>query len=265
MRYPVFICDDDPAQIVQVTETLKRAEQILSDEEKISFDLASQNNYQDAKDYLLSHPVDGGIYFLDVELGQEVDADNGFDLAELIKKQDDRAQIIFLTSHADLSIITYRRRLGPVDYIVKGADQVAQRRRIVETIEVALDQLHKDSVAKQLTFSYRVGRQIKNIRLTDLVYITTTLTPHKLLIVKQAGEAQFLGSLSQCAKENPLLEKISQSCLVNPDKIEAIDLRHHLVTFVNGDVEEYAVGRQKQMKALMQEHDYRLAKLMKQS
>ena len=230
---------------------------------KIRFDLASQGNYQDAKAYLLSHPADGGIYFLDVELGQEVDADNGFDLAELIKKQDDRAQIIFLTSHADLSIITYRRRLGPVDYIVKGADPMAQRRRIVETVEVALDQLHKDSVAKQLTFSYRVGRQIKNIRLTDLVYITTTLTPHKLLIVKQAGEAQFLGSLSQCAKENPLLEKISQSCLVNPDNIEAIDLRHHLVSFVNGDVEEYAAGRQKQMKTLMQEHDYRLAKLMK--
>jgi two-component system, LytTR family, response regulator AgrA len=150
-----------------------------------------------------------------------------------------------------------------LDYIVKGADPMAQRRRIVETVEVALDQLHKDSVAKQLTFSYRVGRQIKNIRLTDLVYITTTLTPHKLLIVKQAGEAQFLGSLSQCAKENPLLEKISQSCLVNPDNIEAIDLRHHLVSFVNGDVEEYAAGRQKQMKTLMQEHDYRLAKLMK--
>jgi two-component system response regulator AgrA len=91
------------------------------------------------------------------------------------------------------------------------------------------------------------------------------LTPHKLLIVKQAGEAQFLGSLSQCAKENPLLEKISQSCQVNPDNIEAIDLRRHLVSFVNGDVEEYAAGRQKQMKALMQEHDYRLAKLMKQS
>ena len=120
-----------------------------------------------------------------MELGQEVDADNGFDLAELIKKQDERAQIIFLTSHSDLSIITYRRRLGPVDYIVRGAEPVAQRRRIVETVEVALDQLHKDSVAKQLTFSYRVGRQIKNIRLTDLVYITITLTPHKLLIVKQ--------------------------------------------------------------------------------
>jgi two-component system response regulator AgrA len=159
MRYPVFICDDDPEQIAQVTATLKRAEQILSDEEKICFDLASQGNYQDAKAHLLSHPADGGIYFLDVELGQEVDADNGFDLAELIKKQDDRAQIIFLTSHADLSIITYRRRLGPVDYIVKGADPMAQRRRIVETVEVALDQLHKDSVAKQLTFSYRVGRQ----------------------------------------------------------------------------------------------------------
>lgn len=125
MSYPVFICDDDPDQIAQVTDTLKRAEQILSDEEKVRFDLASQGNYQDAKAYLLSHPADGGIYFLDVELGQEVDADNGFDLAELIKKQDDRAQIIFLTSHADLSIITYRRRLGPVDYIVKGTDPVA--------------------------------------------------------------------------------------------------------------------------------------------
>lgn len=34
MSYPIFICDDDPDQIAQVTDTLKRAEQILSDEEK---------------------------------------------------------------------------------------------------------------------------------------------------------------------------------------------------------------------------------------
>lgn len=263
MEYPVFICDDEQEQIDQMQDILCRAEMILSDDETIEFKIFSETTYEGAKSFLLENKFDGGIYFLDVELGREVNQDNGFDLAELIKNQDERAQIIFVTSHEDLSIITYRRRLGPVDYIVKTENLDELRKRIVGTVELAIDHLHKFNYMKKMTFSYRVGRQIRNMNIDDIVYITTTVVPHKLLIVKRSGEAQFLGSINKCAEDNPLLEKISQSCLVNPKNIEEIDLKKHLVSFVNGDVEEYSRSNQKKIKQMLEKYNYNLSKLSK--
>ena len=42
---------------------------ILSDDEEVEFDCHS-HNYMDAITYLKEHKLDGGIYFLDVELGR---------------------------------------------------------------------------------------------------------------------------------------------------------------------------------------------------
>lgn len=251
MKYPVFICDDDQEQIAQLKTILNTAEMILSDDEDIKFDMFSATNFLDSKAFLQKNHFDGGIYFLDVELGKEINKNNGFDLAEIIKKQDERAQIIFVTSHEDLSIITFRRRLGPVDYIVKSDDFDELKKRVIKTIEVAIYQLHKFNYMKAMTFSYKVGRIIKNINIDDVIYITTTSVPHKLLLIKKEGEAQFLGSINKYAEDNPMLEKISQSCLANPKNISSINLHTSLVTFVNGDKEEFSRANTKKMRQLI--------------
>ncbi len=264
MDYSVFICDDDQQQINQIAKIIGISEEILSDEEKISFQIASANNYQDAVTYLNQNQINGGIYFLDIELGQNTKDNTGFDLAAIIKKQDERAQVIFITSHADLSIVTYQRRLGPIDYIVKTPNLDKLKKRIVKTVEVAIYNLHKFNYMKEMTFSYKVGRRVFNVNLDDVIYISTTPTPHKLLLIKTTGTAQFLGSINQYAKENPMLEKIDQSCLANPKNIQAIDLHNHRVMFVNGDVEDYSRSSNKRMREFLDKYNYKTEVLAKQ-
>ena len=261
MEHPVFICDDDSEQINQTTKILGLAEMILSDEEEVRFNIASAKTYQGAVNFLQNNQFDGGLYFLDVELGKEVNDENGFDLADFIKKNDERAQIIFVTSHADLSIITYRRRLGPVDYIVKTDKFNEYKKRVIKTVEIALYQLTKMNYLKEMTFSYRIGSRIINVDLKSVMYITTTLTPHKLLLVRNNGEAQFIGSINEYANNNPMLEKISQSCLANPQNIEEIDLKNRLVTFKNGDVEEFSRPSTKKIKELLNKFNYKVGKI----
>ena len=40
---------------------------------------------------------------------------------------------------------------------------------------------------QKMTFHYKVGRQIRNVNIDDIIYIATTGTPHKLEIVKTNG------------------------------------------------------------------------------
>lgn len=263
MQYPVFICDDDQNQVDQTEKILGAAEMILSDDEEIEFSVASATDYLSAINYLKEHKMDGGIYFLDVELGGDTEKDTGFDLAALIKKRDERAQIIFVTSHADLSLITFRRRLGPIDYIVKTSDLDKLRHTMVKTIEVAIYNLHKFNYMKKMTFSYKIGRQTRNVNIDDIIYLSTTATPHKLLMILTTGEMQLLGSINQYAKENPMLEKINQSCLVNPKNIESIDLKQHRVQFINGDVEDFSRTSVQKMKDLLSEYNYKTETLAK--
>lgn len=263
MKYSVFICDDDQQQIKQTEKNLGAAEMILSDDEEVEFDIESATNYEDAVNYLQHNKLDGGIYFLDVELGGDTETNTGFDLAAMIKKQDERAQIIFVTSHADLSLITFRRRLGPIDYIVKTGDLAELRSTMVKTIEVAIYNLHKFNYMKSMTFSYKIGRQVRNVNIDEIIYICTTDTPHKVRMVKTTGETQFFGSINQYARENPMLEKINQSCLANPKNIKSVDFSNHYVSFINDEVEYFSRNNSKRMRELLTEYNYKTESIVK--
>lgn len=251
MKYPVFICDDDQDQINQIVKILGLAELCLSDENKIEFPINSATNFAEAKKYLNSSEITGGIYFLDVELGSNEESQAGFDLAELVKNQDEKAQIIFVTSHSDLSIITYQRRLGPVDYIVKTPNLDELKNRIIQTLKVAIHQIEDFDYIKARTFTYRIGHIVRKVNINEVIYITTTSVPHKLSLILTTGEGQFLGSISEYAKNNPMFQKINQSCLVNPKNIASINFETHEVRFINGDVDYFSQSYRSKMKGIV--------------
>lgn len=261
MKYPILICDDDQDQIQTLKDILGVTEMYLSDEKKVEFSLMPYTSYQEAIDGISKKGLSSGIYFLDVELENDTESHTGFDLAELIKKRDERAQIIFVTSHEDLSIITYERYLGPVDYIVKTSDTQKLKKRIMKAVKRAMTNLDQFDSIKRYTFSYKMGRRINNIRIDDVVYIATTDLPHHLVLRKVMGRADFIGTINQYEKENPMLVKISQSCLVNPQNIRTIDLKNKLVEFVNGEVEPYSRTKKKEMKELLSKFNYTEGKL----
>ena len=44
MKYPVFICDDDEKQIHEIMEIVGDSEEILSDQEKIKFQVTTSSD-----------------------------------------------------------------------------------------------------------------------------------------------------------------------------------------------------------------------------
>lgn len=263
MEYTVFICDDELKQIDYVQQVLTNASIILSDEDKIFFNIFTATNFTEAISLLNEKGIKGGIYFLDIELNTENTSKNGFDLAEQIKQLDPRAQLIFITSYADLSIITFKRRLGPIDYIVKTNDLDAMKQRITETLDVAINQLKHSQQLEKLTFSYTIGKKIININMDQVIYLETDFLPHRLILVTKTGKATFPGSIKEYGNNNPYLEKISQSCLVNPQNITAIDLTQRLISFINGDILTFSVSSKRKIKQLLTKYNYQRENISK--
>lgn len=237
MKYKVIICDDDLAQASNLALKLGIAAMMQPEEVELEIGTTAQNA-NEVLSYLNEHPLDGGIYFLDIELGDNQDDINGVDLAEEIKKLDQRAQIVFVTAYDEYMELTYQRRIGSIDYISKSNSDLQQR--LNETVRDAVNNLAKANFSKKMTFSYRLGRIIRNVNIDDIYYISTTRAPHKLCLVRNDGTAEFAGDIKNIDQQNEFLKKVSQSYLVNPKNIAQINLKKNEIGFPNGDVIKFS-------------------------
>ena len=57
--------------------------------------------------------------------------------------------MIFITSHEDMAFLTFERRLGAIDFIVKSSDLDKTRARILYAIENAIDKISKFDYIKR--------------------------------------------------------------------------------------------------------------------
>lgn len=245
----VVICDDDPKQVAVLAKMIETASLFI--DERVEIGLAGQSS-QEVTEYLDQEKPYKGIYFLDIDL-KENDNQAGLDLAEKTQEVDPEGQIIFVTTHAEMALLTFERRIGALDYIVKDENLSNLQARITDTLKLALDRLSKLNVMEKQTFSYKLGRLVKNINIDDVYYIATTQFPHKLDLVARGTRAEFVGNLTQVLEKTDFLVQVSQSFLVNPKNIVEVDLKKRTILLENGEEIKYARSAGKRMKEIAAE------------
>lgn len=109
---PVFICEDNRMQRERLTKYIE--DYIMVEH----FDMKLELSTGDPFELVSRMPTHQGmgLYFLDIDLGQP--DMNGFELAQEIRKFDPRGFIIFITTHAELSYMTFTYKVEALDYII---------------------------------------------------------------------------------------------------------------------------------------------------
>lgn len=250
MKYPIIICDDDKILAKELAQEVDVAIQNMTDENSNYANIDASvayiaNTFEQTVGYIVANDVKNGIYFLDIELSKEAEAKNGVDLAEFIKKQDPNGQIIFVTAYDKYAPLTYRRRIGAIDYINKSQSREEIISRLGETLRNAFDNISNSSKLGVKTLTYKIGRRIQKVNEADIYYIENSLTQHKVRMVTQNRDSEFKGNISQLDKENPFLIKVSQSYLVNPENIDEINPAERLIIFPNKDEIKYSRDKKK--------------------
>ena len=235
-KFPIIVCDDDKDLASQLAKNINYSIQDLTDDNESYGKLKEQvtfvaNDFAQAVGYIVANDIKNGIYFLDIELSQKSKDKNGVDLAEFIKKQDENAQIIFVTAYDKYAPLTYRRRIGAIDYISKSLSSSKIIQRIGETLRNAFDNLSNNLKFGKRDFTYKVGRRVCKVAEDDILFIEHSDVQHKVHMVTENGEVEYKGNISQIDKSAPFLVKVSQSYLVNPSNIIAIDSKEHAIIF----------------------------------
>lgn len=153
---PVFICEDNRMQRERLTKYIE--DYIMVEH----FDMKLELSTGDPFELVSRMPTHQGmgLYFLDIDLGQP--DMNGFELAQEIRKFDPRGFIIFITTHAELSYMTFTYKVEALDYIIKD-DIDLLHDRVLACMKQAEERISNDKICRSiLRLKCRIRRLFMN-------------------------------------------------------------------------------------------------------
>ncbi|BDR57739.1 DNA-binding response regulator [Xylocopilactobacillus apicola] len=228
--YPIYILEDNLEQQKAYANAVKNSIMIN--------DLAMELICATDDPEILLNSIEQehqGLFFLDMEINgiKEI----GLQTAVLIRKQLPGAQIVFITTHNELSLLTLERKVAPLNYISKeyGADYIKQS--IMADMLKTEELIKSEKYKKENLFIYRIGSHYFSIPIADLVYLTTADLPAnsgRVSVRTVTKNADFHGNLSDLEKKYPMFFRCDKSYLVNLDMLESFDNSKRELYFRDG-------------------------------
>ena len=224
MEMSVFICEDND----KWRQVIKRmvSDFIAKKDYPLEFALVSDNPLE-VLNAVKDNPKRNSLYILDVDLQHEM---NGIVLAQKIRELDSSGKIIFVTTHAELSYLTFRHKVEAMDYIVKDSFE-----KIQEQIDDCLETTYRFFVnAKQATETFQIKSTtgIVNIPVSDILYFESHYLSHKLILNTFSKRVEFRGTMKEVLEKNSSFFQCHRAYIIN---------RNHVVSVVRtggtGEVE----------------------------
>lgn len=108
----IFICEDNKKQLDLFTTYISNL--ILIEGFDMKIVQATSDPHQLLKEILTAENT--GLFFLDIDLRSDM---NGLTLAQRIRQIQPRCFIVFITSHSEMSFLTFQYKAEALDFIVK--------------------------------------------------------------------------------------------------------------------------------------------------
>lgn len=185
----IYLCEDDKKQ-------LNRWEDII--EKYLLMNPTESRLYCSASkpEELLSmrrRSSTTGLYFLDIDLQSDK---NGIELAQEIRKYDPRGYVVFVTTHSEMAILTFRYKVEAMDFITKD-DTDTLPEQICACIQNAERNYKVQLDSSSRLLSIKVDKDSLVLDQNDIVAITTSDDSHKINVHTKTGVRQISGSLKE--------------------------------------------------------------------
>lgn len=173
-----------------------------------------------------------GIFFLDIDLNHKM---NGMDLAREIRKIQPRCHIVFVTTHSEMSYMTFTYKVEAMDFIIK--DNLKEIKNRIHQCLVQIGELHTEAMnVPNKTYLVKKGERVKEIPYDDILYFEAVTGSRKIVLHAKNTIIEFNGKLKDI--ENSLSEQFyrcHRAVIVNRDNIEKIDKTEHIIYLIGGD------------------------------
>lgn len=223
----VIVCEDNEEQRNRITKFIEDSIMI----ENLDMEIAlSAQDPEEIIEYLKNNEV-SGLYFLDVDLQSDM---NGIKLAEAIREYDPRGFIVFVTTHAEMSYLTFIYKVEAMDYIIKDNYETIKE-RIHQCILNAHKKYSSKATELQKNFTIKVEDKIISIEYNKILFFETSNVIHKVILHAIDRQIEFYSKMKEIEEKlDSRFYRCHRSFLVNKDNIKEIDKNNRVIHMING-------------------------------
>lgn len=225
----IYISEDNPLQLNQYKSIIENI--ILMENYDMSLQAAVSNPEEllsIARRQHANATDNCAFYLLDIDLKTTLD---GFDVAQAIREFDSRGFIVFITTHSELAMLTFKYQVEALDFILKD-NPWSIGPSIRSCLEVANKRYNTNSQVPMLAF--RNGEQTIYIEQERIQYIASAHSPHKVIVVTDRSISEFYGSLRDCLDKLPAsFIRCHKGYIVNVKNVSSINRKTHEITLEN--------------------------------
>lgn len=224
----IFICEDN-------NETRRRIELVIKDVIMIeNLDMKLELSVCDPESIIeyLQENEGTGLYFLDVDLRNKM---NGIKLAESIREYDPRGFIVFVTSHAEMSYLTFQYKVEAMDYIIKDNYENVKN-KIHQCILNANKKYSAKMTDLQKNFVLNISDKVISMEFDKILFFETSPTIHKVILHGIDRTIEFYSKMKDVEKKlDDRFYRCHRSYLINKDNIKEIDKNNRVIFMINGE------------------------------
>ncbi|MCI9634035.1 MAG: response regulator transcription factor [Ruminococcus sp.] len=240
----IYICEDNQKQLNLFKKYISNTIVIENMDMKIA--LATSDPHELFRK--ISAAENTGLFFLDIDLKSDI---NGLELAQRIRRIQPRCFIIFITSHSEMSFLTFQYKVEALDFIIKDTPEHIKSK----IHECLLDVEHKYTSmnnAVNRTFVIRQNDRSITIDYADIICFETSSNIHKILLHAKKRVIEFTGQLKEIEEQlDGRFYRCHRSYIINVDHISEVDFTKLVVYMNNGESCPVSVRLKKGLKKIM--------------
>ncbi|GAB5056960.1 LytTR family transcriptional regulator DNA-binding domain-containing protein [Companilactobacillus alimentarius] len=221
----ILILEDDIEQRKAIVDFMKRYIEFEN------IDACIDMQTDDVKRILDSvNSKDDILVFLDIEIGN--DETSGIRLAENIRGVSSSINIVFITSHEEMSLLTLERRIAPLDYIVKSLKINDIEEDIRKDINLSLQLLESRVENNEKFFGYKLRNRFYKEPMDSVLYIESVPNHiNRVILHTKESRIEIKDSLHNIENKYNNLFRVHKGFLVNPRSVVSLDTMTNTVFF----------------------------------
>lgn len=224
----IVICEDNPIQLENVEMLIKNYAMMEDNGIEV---VLSTTNPEEVIQFLAHSKAD--CYFLDIDLNHEL---TGITLGSKIRENDPIASLIYITTHAEMTYLTFIYKLAALDFIIKDNPDILKE-KILSTLKEAHRRYLKvgEQVDVQKLQIKTIGRTY-NIDFDDVYFFEASTSAHKIILHLENEHIEFYGRLKNYEKLHDDLYRCHKSFIVNKKRIDKVDEKERAIYLENGEI-----------------------------
>jgi two-component system response regulator AgrA len=227
----IIICEDNLVHINKIKCIVKDI--IAKKNYNFKIALVTQNIY-DVIEFSNLNRNEKSIYLIDIDLKSDI---NGIRLAEIIRKNDIYANIIFITNHIELSFLSFKYKVQAIDFIAKDNFN-SIKKNLQDCLEYINETFYKNENINENYLLVKCNDIIINVVFNDILFIeSSTKNSHKLILHEKNRLIEFSDTLKEVyQKLNEDFYRCHKAYIVNVCKIREVNKKERVITFENGEI-----------------------------